>query len=778
MAERVQVQGLGEAPTVQPVDLPGYQYGIGQRRAGRNKAMDLADSLAQFGLITKQYGQLQVQQERIGAEQAEVIEEQNVIAELKKTKDIGGFHPLARYNRDRAYRDALLKRHITNKMLPSLQTKAQGLVDLEKYRNIGEFTSAVDETLNTEWKNLIGDVGEDIANTTASKALWNAVTPKYKSDLIVQYESAKDKFVLEEKLNEGQVVLDTFYSSGEPVSSSQIESFVNSFDAQLEESNPILTKADRSKALVGMIVTRAKTLQAQRRFTDASRLVQGVDTVRVNGNKIFGTEAALTALNPIRKEINNKIASLSSESKTVSDKEWSGLWGGALKRLPGSMTYDRFINNPLSVRTVKDALLFMNPTLEDGEEEGQLDYIIKNEIFKKDVAPALALNDALLTQAYNDPDRSLPLYRRTLKSVGTFLAETKGSLEREVNLYSPAVRENLVEEFLGLHETESAGGKKYDFDDFLGDKGIDATPWSNARQASKEANAGLFATELTEFKAISTKAKTDITGIAQSIAGDKKIDEVLPPKFDETHALTSVPIIKKKIIDYAKEVELDENIPAVEKQGMVVKELRRLQDEDKAIFRAVAEIAKGRVKEFERPEEIELKEERKTVDVEKARRKEGAGFPLEFFRDEPTKYKSLIQDKPTPSLINKDRQLIKASINNESTSAVEKERLTKLLTASVYDHGFSSYSPESAAILKQTDFDFGDVILFGNEDELNEVTLDEWLVVIDKVEQRQELTKEDETKLKELGDFRVYDSKSFDDFRRAQLTLMRDRDSR
>ena len=33
MAERVQVQGLGEAPTVQPVDLPGFQYGIGQRRA-------------------------------------------------------------------------------------------------------------------------------------------------------------------------------------------------------------------------------------------------------------------------------------------------------------------------------------------------------------------------------------------------------------------------------------------------------------------------------------------------------------------------------------------------------------------------------------------------------------------------------------------------------------------------------------------------------------------------------------------------------------------------
>jgi hypothetical protein len=68
MAERVQVQGLGEAPTVQPVDLPGYQYGIVQPKAGRNKAMDLADSLAQFGLITKQYGQIQEFQFQEGAE--------------------------------------------------------------------------------------------------------------------------------------------------------------------------------------------------------------------------------------------------------------------------------------------------------------------------------------------------------------------------------------------------------------------------------------------------------------------------------------------------------------------------------------------------------------------------------------------------------------------------------------------------------------------------------------------------------------------------------------
>ena len=65
MDERVQVQGLGEAPTVQPVDLPGFQYGITQRRAPRNKLMDLADALSQVNPILSQYGNIRrLEQER------------------------------------------------------------------------------------------------------------------------------------------------------------------------------------------------------------------------------------------------------------------------------------------------------------------------------------------------------------------------------------------------------------------------------------------------------------------------------------------------------------------------------------------------------------------------------------------------------------------------------------------------------------------------------------------------------------------------------------------
>jgi len=778
MAEKRAVPGI--QPTVGGLG----QYSVGQRRAAavavpRSKALDLADTLNAFMGAAKSYGGLQKQQEQIGLEQAQLVEEQNIVAELKKQKDVDGFSILATTNRDRAYRDALLKRHINSTMLPSLQSKANDLVNAETYRTQADHSNAVDDMLSTEWETLVGQVGEGVANSTAGKALWNLVSTPYKNELALKYEEARDKFIVGQTMNEGQQLLDGLYSKGEVVSSSQIENVVFNIEDQLKEDNPALNNQDRNKLLVDMIKTRAKTLQADRRFNDAGSLLRSVELIKINGNRVFNSDKALDELNPVRKEINNKIASLKTESKTESDKEWTGLWGGALKRLPSSMTYERFVNNPLSVQTVKDALLFMNPTLEDGEEEGQLDYIIKNEIFKKEVAPSLALNDTLLKQAYSDPDRALPLYRRTLKSVGTFIAETTGSLEREVNLYSPTVRAELEKEFIEEFELKSAGGKEYDFEEFLSEKQINAAPWSSARRTSKEANAGLFVRELTEFKNIRSTLKEDITGVAQAVVGvGKKIDEVLPPKFDETHATTSGPIIERKILEYAKAVELDESIPAPEKTSMVLKELKRLQDEDKAIFKAVAKIAQERVQEFERPEEVELEPARQEVEVERARPTVGAGLPLGMFRDEPTKYKSLVQKNPTFDLINKDRQAIMDTIVATDVTEAEKNRLGKLLEASVYDYGFSSYSPKAAEILKEVGFDYGDVILVANLEELNSITFDKWFPVIDKIENREQLTKEDELVLKEFGAFRVYDNESFENFRRAQRTLIRDRDSR
>ena len=64
--ERVQVQGLGGAvPGIQPTIQRAGQYSVGQRRAGRNKLMDLADALSQVNPILSEYGNIRrLEQER------------------------------------------------------------------------------------------------------------------------------------------------------------------------------------------------------------------------------------------------------------------------------------------------------------------------------------------------------------------------------------------------------------------------------------------------------------------------------------------------------------------------------------------------------------------------------------------------------------------------------------------------------------------------------------------------------------------------------------------
>ena len=55
MTQRVQVQGLGEAPTVKPVGLPTYQYKIAQPVAAPPKILQFAGDLEQAGLLMKGY---------------------------------------------------------------------------------------------------------------------------------------------------------------------------------------------------------------------------------------------------------------------------------------------------------------------------------------------------------------------------------------------------------------------------------------------------------------------------------------------------------------------------------------------------------------------------------------------------------------------------------------------------------------------------------------------------------------------------------------------------
>jgi hypothetical protein len=787
--ERVQVQGLGDvAPGIQPTIQRAGQYGIQMQKAGRNKLMDLADALGQINPVLQQYGALQKQQEQIGVEQAALVEEQNVIAELKKQKDVDGFSLLATTNRDRAYRDALLKRHINSTMLPSLKAKAADLINAETYRTQSDHGKAVDDMLSAEWDNLVGQVGEGVANSTAGKALWNLVSTPYKNELALKYEEARDKFIVGQTMNEGQQLFDSLYSTGEVVSSTQIENVVLNIEDQLKEDNPALTNQDRNKLLVDMIAVRANTLISNRRYNDANSLLRGVELLEINDNRIFRSKDALKVLTPIQKELGNKLASLSKEDKTESVTEFKGLLFQSIRMLPARMSKDKFLKTDEdgnftrrtvnNIRALSDAIRYMDPRQTDEQILGY----IENRIFDQEVSPAQAFEELLREISYNDPDRAPAIFNESVMGTRVALASAKEYADLQPNLSSPKRRDEVVENYIKDHPKRSIDGEEeYTFDDYLGDEGIDADSWSEGREASERLNAGMAVKKIEEFNQLSTTLKTDLEAAAKSIDVDILKQDDLPPEFLETYHQASVPLLKKQIRDRGADIMLNPEIPADQKIPKIKEMIKQVKQDDAAIFKELTNIARNRVR-FAEPTETELRtfEEAKEKEKEKEPGPMERGFRSLFdFEGGGTKYRSLMQAKPSMESVKKDRtEMLKDIKALKSTNPDRADEIKALLGSSLYDHGFTSYSKENGKVLAQTTLDYDDVIIFADEAEMEDVTIERWGDVRYKLTNRIPLNKEDEEIFEELKIYKLYTDEQIDNLIDRQRELMELRNSR
>ena len=789
--ERVQVQGLGDAvPGISPTIQRGGQYAVQVQQAGRNKLMDLADALGQVNPLLQQYGQLQQVQEKIGIERAEALEEQQVQAELKKLsgKDIDGFHPLAVYNRERGYRDALLKRHINNKMVPELNLKAADLLNIEKYGTQEEVLAGIDDTLNTAWQGLVTDVGDNVANTTAAKALWNAVTPQFKNKIVLQHQEAKDKFLVKEKVNEGQLELDALYSTGDEVVSSEIEAFVNKYDDELLKTNPRLTAPERSALLVDMMKTRLQTLQAKRQFQKASRLEAILDGVSVGKDRqpIFRSGVARDALNPIRKEIRNKIASLATENKTQSVTEFKGLLFQAYGRLPARMTKDKFFkrdadgnftNNTLtSIRVLSDNMRYMDPTLTD---ERILE-MLETRVFDQEVSPSAAFERMLRELSYNDPDRAPEIFNKSVIGVKTALAEAKTFVGAQPNLSSPVAREKLVQQYIDDWDRGSSDGEEeYTFDDYLNTNGIDSDSWAEGREASDRLNAALPITKLEEFKKLETNLNTNLKAAALSIDEDILKDDTLPPEFLENYQQTSFPILKKQIRENGAEIMLDDSLSSDKKFEKIRAMIKETVQTDAAIFKVIANISRERVEDIKKPpSEVTLEDFEKAVEAEREKEPGGLG---KFFgiTGEGSKYRSTIIQNPSADFIAKDREeMLKDYDALKGLDEDKRLQIKNLLGSSLYDHGFTSYKKENGKLLQAAGLDYGDVIIFKDQDEMDDVVVDRWNRVMFKLERRMPLDEDDQEVFEEMQLFKVVTPEARDAMMERQSELMLERDSR
>jgi len=722
MDERVQVQGLGEAPTVQPVDLPGYQYGIGQRRAGavgRNKAMDLANSLAQFGLITKQYGQLQVQQERIGAEQAEAVAEQDIINEVKNLKDVNRFSPLALANRDRAYRDALLKRYVGNTMLPNLQAKAAELVDVEKYKDTDSFLNAVDTELSNNWQGLVSEIGEDKANSVAAKAMWSSIAPKYKSDLMGDFEKAKQNFI--ENQEEEDLMHDL---RGAQMDLDTIQNIALNRE-ELMKQQGITDPAARQQILLNSFSTHLNTLITKGKYKDATSFLTLMEMTKVDNRRVFGSALAQYKMNTASTAIRSGMQQGSSVSKTTQQQIYAGYYKTALQGL-SAMTKYNYQLEPHHLASFKGLIEPLSTELADNPKA--LEEVVQGII--KSPNPLASLRGKLfeLSNSADAPDLAKELYIGNNAKLEPIEKAVFERPELGINL-KPEYKAEQVEEF---KEWAALQEKPPTVKDFIEDEAKNYTPWAELEQAGIEAEERGAVLNSTYYKGVDSSIGKMIRNETENtFADDYSLEDF---EVEAMYRGTSGREFQRSATERIQEA-LKNEAPKDDKE--TIKILNRLEQEEKErwlrIIRAKSdslnmkpetEVVEGEVPEDSRAEPQEEIKQVRTKELER------------FGKD--VAYKSLMHIKKGAPVGSISRQVIE-----DDRRDMEEKNYRPQQRLSYYNFGLSSYSREGVQKVSDLDLDTDDVLLFGSLTEAD-MKLDEWAEILSKDSEGKKLTPEEE----------------------------------
>ena len=762
MAERVQVQGLGGAvPGISPTIQRGGQYSVQVQQAGRNKLMDLADALGQVNPLLQQYGKLQKVQEQIGIEEAELIEEQNVTKELKRRGGKGGgggFDPLARFNRDRAFRDTLLKRHINSTMLPNLNLKAQDLIDAEKYKTTEEFNNALEASVNEEWDGLVGEVGEGLANTTAGKALWSSVTAPYKNELRLKYEKAKDGVILDNNVQElglnlstaTKPIIDPATGRVTPLDTSSLQSLAEIADERLSEDLPQLSKADRSKTLVAAYATQLDNLYASQRYTDASRMLAVMRASKVNGVPIFNTTQAKTVLNPIEAKLNNKLLSLDEKRDTKVGKRFANKVVTVLGNIKNIEEREQL--SDVTIEEMKDTFVDLNPNLTPEQLDAEVE-----SLFNGTSSPIQLYNQRLRELANESGDEGEHLYYENVKDIRDGY-ETALKFPFDPIPLTKENRDKIVEEYEQEH-----GKTGQDATEFLSKKyNNQVKMFPELRSKSEELTAGDYVKD----QPVYTRIKDRLTSNLKII--DSKFEDN-DFELDYGNFLgRAYPSIQKKLEVKARE------LAGTEYDATRERKLQAFADE---LIQEETERYKGIVEAQEISFDIEAitKEEKEKLKPSKEQGVlRGKGDVIYSSLDETktrkkqSKYKAgrLVATSYTAGKI--DRGLI-----NEEREAMIKNRDRNDLKLSLVRFGFEGYTPDSARLLEKAGLDFMDVKLFGSIQEKMNV-IGSWRPVLDKDAKNEVLSPEEKEIRDEFQSFGVFDANTMLQFISSQETFLND----
>ena len=706
MTQRVQVQGLGEAPTVKPVGLPTYQYKITQPVAAPPKILQFAGDLEQAGLLMKGYAAYKQQEavRDVELERAQAAQFQEEQREQDKFNEI------------------LIKKQINQMAIPSLEGKAADFINVEKYTSYDSVSQNIDATINDEWAAYSEALGGDVANTLASKAMWNAVTSKYKQDLLDKYKAARTAYTLNEKTNDISVTLGAMTANNRIVPFSDLQAVIRDYDKVLAKDIPGITKQERSEILINAVKQQARMLDADKKHDAAFRLLDGVQGITVNGAPIFQGAKALEELTGIRDDVVGKIDSVSTQSTAEARDVLKGRLLAVLASNP-----KRLEDMPDSkIDTLKSVFSTLDPEMSDEEITRNIEQAFGPGDFGRN------LNNILVGMA-NKSDLASKLYFRINDDILSQWEAIKAAGVAPMPLTEPNIKEALN------------GLRKY-----AANNPEDPTPWKGyiAQEGGRVPKFEGLLEESRRLAAGNYILKKDYYAKAgEALRENLKIAENQVTNLDPTTADVSLGSYLPYSISYIKN-ELKKEAFAIEGEDPEVRDAK-LEELQRTLIQQERERFQGML-------------EASTVDFDVTAEPELTG--KERTRAEE-KYTTLRRFKILPPNF-------REQVKTERSQMVADGELIEL-GVSLFRHGFDSFDPESYKLLNQAvpTLDARDVKLFGNRLEFN-TKVAEWASIIEKdrlTRRGGEALTEEERKQREIyNGFGVYDRDSLNDFANAQ----------
>ena len=745
---RVQVQDLPDAPKLQATVQSGGNYGVSVQQAGRNKLTDLAETLSGFNTALKEYGALGQVQGQIGEQEALTVSDADVLEEIRKTEP----DTFLTIQRNKAYRNTLLKRAVNNNLLPSMQSSADELLDLEKYKNQGEFLEAVDGFMKGQWESFSEEVGQDAANSDGGKVLWNAVTGPFKADMLKAYDKKMDDFIVNGQAEELGLELDMMTrrrvdrNTGQPIGldTAGLQLTAQNREKLLKEAGVNDPKL-RSKIIVNGYVRQVDTLLANGRYADAERMLAAMNVIQVNKKPIFRTTDAKALMNPLRRSLASALRTSSSDTLARQGRRFSNRVVNAMSSLRTGV-----VNNS----TTKEMIDTYRAL---GAGEDKIQELI--ESVKESEAPLNVFFESLrvLANRRNISDEAHNLYYDNIGKISDGFQEAQYN-PLPPSALSPEVREQEVSEFRTWKQRPENIGK--DVVDFVRDenKQYRVTGFPELIEANKEETKGDYIVGLDVYKTAKIALDNQLKMLTSDV-GDIDADD-LPDGFDDAFVLRAMPFINERLIEKAKEVadlppDQREKVLRDERTQAIADEKKRFEREAEALVSSVAVGSRD-----EDPKEI--KEQGKAV-IDKSGLFEFGDFEYDSLKalegGGATRKRALAGTLITVQDIQNDR----AEMKKNGHSAPYRR--------SLYNFGYPAFTPEIADELETYKMDADDVKLFKNKLELRTI-LQDWARVFQKDIDRKTLTAEEEQTRDLYQKFGIYDEGTFEAFATAQENLL------